>query len=426
MAVPRGLSLHEIDVVLECVVTSEIVLDKLSFATWVAGGTAADAAREKEKDLAKWLLTARPPHRIENAFDPKWRMARNINMHECAEQFQFYEWITPFLNEPTQFRTQSVFVLHPSDVAHMIEAYYSYDEIVMRDILGKPLTKAASRDMQEQAVDFRTKVFSIRRQFDNVKRILTRVEQEIQSTKGQQSPSERTVLTIIKEDFRLPGELASQYEHIAFLCYNKIETSKSRLNLLDYSEWSAMAAVVKAMWGAEDSLDLDVEFTDMMRVAKEALSAREVSLDFRKHVMALFKASLHDSDMPHTVSNSMATLGKEQLYYRHMLSALEKGFVSIARAIAQIGAGLQEWREIRDLFVDVNEKVLTPLDAADMTLEQVVTLFSAMDKAIGMCGVTTKSKMKTQPQWAPAWRKCVEGIKMLAVTMYPQLFGRHA
>ena len=58
-------------------------------------------------------------------------MARNINMHECAEQFQFYEWITPFLNEPTQFRTQSVFVLHPSDVAHMIEACYSHDEIVL-------------------------------------------------------------------------------------------------------------------------------------------------------------------------------------------------------------------------------------------------------------------------------------------------------
>ncbi len=32
---------------------------------------------------------------------------------------------------------------------------------------------------------------------------------------------------------------------------------------------------------------------------------------------------------------------------------------------------VQEWREIRDLFVDVNEKVLAPLDALDMTLEQV-------------------------------------------------------
>ena len=32
------------------------------------------------------------------------------------------------------------------------------------------------------------------------------------------------------QDFMLSVELASQYQHVAFLCYNKIETSKSRLN----------------------------------------------------------------------------------------------------------------------------------------------------------------------------------------------------
>ena len=122
----------------------------------------------------------------------------------------------------------------------------------------------------------------------------------------------------------------------------------------------------------------------------------------------------------------MATLGKEQLYYRHMLSALEKGFVNIARAVAQIGSGLQEWREIRDLFVDINEKVLAPLDAADMSLEQVVTLLQAMDKAVAMSVITTKSKTKAPPAWALAWRKCVEGMKKLTITMYPKIFGRHA
>jgi len=29
-------------------------------------------------------------------------------------------------------------------------------------------------------------------------------------------------------------------------------------------------------------------------------------------------------------------------------------------------------------------------------------------------------------QWAVSWRKCVEGIKMLTVTMYPKIYGRHA
>jgi GH25 family lysozyme M1 (1,4-beta-N-acetylmuramidase) len=49
--------------------------------------------------------------------------------------------------------------------------------------------------------------------------------------------------------------------------------------------------------GTENSLDLDENFTDRMRLAKEALSEREVVHDFRKHVMAIFKLSLHDSDV---------------------------------------------------------------------------------------------------------------------------------
>jgi hypothetical protein len=50
---------------------------------------------------------------------------------------------------------------------------------------------------------------------------------------------------------------------------------------------------------------------------------RELANDLRKHVMALFRTSLHESPEP----PSMAALGKEQLYYRHMLSGTIVGVV---------------------------------------------------------------------------------------------------
>ena len=50
---------------------------------------------------------------------------------------------------------------------------------------------------------------------------------------------------------------------------------------------------------------------------------RELANDLRKHVMALFRSSLHESPEP----PSMAALGKEQLYYRHMLSGTIIGVV---------------------------------------------------------------------------------------------------
>ena len=119
-----------------------------------------------------------------------------------APQFQLYEWITPALNEPTQFHTQSLFVLQPADVAYMIETYYGYDEGVMRDLLGKSLTKAAIRDIQDQAEILGTKVNSTRRQFDNLKRILTRIEQhmlEKKSAGNKSAPASRSILSVIMQ-----------------------------------------------------------------------------------------------------------------------------------------------------------------------------------------------------------------------------------
>jgi len=88
-------------------------------------------------------------------------------------------------------------VLQPVDVAYMIETYYSYDEAVMRDLLGKSLTKAAMRDIQDQAEMLGIKVNSTRRQFDNLKRILTRIEQQMLANKG--APASRSILTGITQ-----------------------------------------------------------------------------------------------------------------------------------------------------------------------------------------------------------------------------------
>lgn len=104
--------------------------------------------------------------------------------------------------------------------------------------------------------------------------------------------------------------------------------------------------------------------------------------------------------------------------------------------------------QVRDLFIDIHEKVLEPLHKADMTLEQVILIFQVLEKVLPNLSVLHQksSNHKTSslsaggapgsnspipgsgmfPPWATAWRKCLEGIKMLTVTMYPALFGRVA
>jgi hypothetical protein len=152
-----------------------------------------------------------------------------------------------------------VFNIAPEQLKNMIYEYYSFDEDVMREFLGKTLTKTARRELEDVAEQTKTTIPSTRRQFDNLKRIYTHIENEINASKssGKSSSTSRSIISMIEEAFLLPVELASQYMHIVFLSANRIETFKSRLNVLDFKEWNSLAGVVMAVWGTETSTELD-------------------------------------------------------------------------------------------------------------------------------------------------------------------------
>mmetsp|Transcript_63979 Transcript_63979/g.146564 ORF Transcript_63979/g.146564 Transcript_63979/m.146564 type:complete len:438 (+) Transcript_63979:196-1509(+) len=431
-----------VETVVECLVTDKMKVDAITFEAWVKGLTAAEAMRYKEPEIQRFLLQMQESgsdmgskHQGEHQ-DYRWRNARKLVWQECVDQYQFFEWMTPFLNEPLSFRTQTLVVVAGGDIPRMLDMYYSLDDAVCRDLIGKAFTKAVRRDVDEAAETSRNiTVRSARRQFDNIKRVMKHVEDQIalhRTTPDRRTTrNARTVLQMIREDFRLDLELASVYQHILFLCFNKVETCKTRLVHLDFPEWSSLAGVVQAVWGGEHFLELDHAYIEAMRVAKDTLTSRDVSasykrfvLDHARHLMLSIDSESWDYS-PASSSKLPALLAREQAA-RARMSALENIVPKIVGAMTQIGAGLHEWREVRDLFIDVMEKVLEPLDKADMSLEQVIVLFGAMDKAILSLPPIAKAKGKALPNWALAWRRCIEGLKMVTVTMYPKLFGRHA
>mmetsp|Transcript_48713 Transcript_48713/g.76063 ORF Transcript_48713/g.76063 Transcript_48713/m.76063 type:complete len:414 (-) Transcript_48713:966-2207(-) len=411
------LELGGVDTVIESFSTDRIAVDEVSFVRWAQGLNATDAARDKEPALFAQMFPGMAPHRLKPTDAARWRVARKLNLQACTEQFQSYDWMLPHLNEPKQFTRQSLIIVSTDDVHLMVQHYYSFDETVMREVMGKAFTKAVKRELEENSENLRCPSKAVRRQFDNMKRVMNYVETEIQNCRAQGRRG-RTVLQLITEDFMMPLDLASQYQNVIFLCANKIETFKSRLNFLDFTEWNSLAGVVMAMWGSEYGLELNVQFTEHMRQFKDALAVRETLSDYRKHIINTFRTSISDNDA------SISLLAREQAN-RQKVHSLENNLSNMLRAMAQIGAGLQEWREVRDIFIDILEKILEPLDRSDMSLEQVILLFGAMDKALLLCNVLAKMKDSALPQWALAWRKFVEGVKMVTITMYPKLFGRH-
>lgn len=404
---------YGIESIMECCVTESIVSDEVSFNMWVDGRTPQEAEQAKRRALFQFLFGDTPPAQLRDAQKRTWATAQKLSIQECIDQFQIYEWMLPYFYEPKSFEKQMTFVLDEKVLEGMIERFYSFDEIVMRELLGKVTSKAVRRDLEDMTEGSSVAVKSARRQFDNMKRVMTHVQQELaaKSNASTRTGSSITVLEMIIEHFLLPLELASQYQHVIFMSTNKIETFKNRLSIIDFKEWNSLAGVIMALWGSEYSLEFDVQFTEQMRNAKESFSMRETMSDYKKHVFTQLKGLIADSDP------SPNTAGREQAL-RTKMAALDRSFNGIVKGMLQIGSALQEWREVRDIFIDVQEKILDPCDKADLSLEQVIMLLGAMDKV-------SRGRPK-QPGWGTAWIKCVEGIKMVTITMYPKLFGRHA
>jgi hypothetical protein len=118
-----------------------------------------------------------------------------IHMH-VVTQWRVFEMTEGYLHRPRHFMTQAVVPLHSKVRRAIIERYYSFDDTVMRELLGKKLTSRTRRELDEQGSNLQVSISSARRQFDNLKRIMKRAED---------APD---ILGVILDEFVLPPRLA--------------------------------------------------------------------------------------------------------------------------------------------------------------------------------------------------------------------------
>eukprot|EP00961_Rhodomonas_salina_P133108 1791034-Rhodomonas_salina.1 len=168
---------YGIESIMECCVTESIVSDEVSFNMWVDGRTPQEAEQAKRRALFQFLFGDTPPAQLRDAQKRTWATAQKLSIQECIDQFQIYEWMLPYFYEPKSFEKQMTFVLDEKVLEGMIERFYSFDEIVMRELLGKVTSKAVRRDLEDMTEGSSVAVKSARRQFDNMKRVMTHVQQ---------------------------------------------------------------------------------------------------------------------------------------------------------------------------------------------------------------------------------------------------------
>lgn len=68
---------------------------------------------------------------------------------DVLDHYRTYSLIELYLHAPTKLMEQSCFQLEPHTRDLIIEKYYSIDDVVAREILGKKLTSRYRKDLDE-------------------------------------------------------------------------------------------------------------------------------------------------------------------------------------------------------------------------------------------------------------------------------------
>ncbi|XP_071441151.1 acidic fibroblast growth factor intracellular-binding protein [Hetaerina americana] len=254
---------------------------------------------------------------------------------DVADHYRTYSLLERLLHNPPKLDEQISFQLEHETKQFLIERYYEFDDVVIRELLGKKLSSRHRKDLDEVSDKTKVHLKSCRRQFDNVKRVYKSVE-EMQGS----------VVTNIQHNFLLSQELAEKYGAVVFIGCMRFETGKRKLQYLTFSDFLHCARVLMDKWTYRCNRDPDgaaIDDTDL---------DREFLLDMRDLRILLEK----DKEHKHLVCQKLKPKLLERSY-----NELEVNFRAYTRALVGMACGLHRGRErVRSFFVDMVERFIEP------------------------------------------------------------------
>ncbi|KAI1295412.1 Acidic fibroblast growth factor intracellular-binding protein [Halotydeus destructor] len=294
------------------------MVDPAIYQYWLDGYTAPEAAKRiREKEHAV----------LGNTHE-------DLIISDVLDHYRSFQLIEKLLHNPMRLSEQWTFQITPKIQRLLIEKYYEFDDSVIREILGKKLSGRNRKDMDDVSDKTNVGLKSCRRQFDNVKRVYRTVE----DLNG-------SLVQHISSHFLLPEPLAKKYAAVVYMSNNRFETNKRRLHYLKFDEFIHCAYEMMINWSCkkldckyeETAMDVDREFLQDLRDLR-SLTERDYIDDHKIAVMRNIKGKV-----------------SEKIYLD-----LDAIFKNLSRNIINIASGLNHSKEMRDLFVDMVEKVIEP------------------------------------------------------------------
>ncbi|PVZ98101.1 hypothetical protein BB558_005900 [Smittium angustum] len=168
--------------------------------------------------LALFLPTSKP------GLIHKLRNLRNNESGYDSLQYNVFMTTTPMIDE----------LIYSLYLAGHSSRYYMFDEPVMIELMHYNMRSRARNRIVDISNRTGFKVNSIKRQFENCRRIFKFIHMC-----GSNEPEKR-----VMEEFQLPMVLAKHYVNIIFLCENKFEIEKKSLLVYKFSDFDYCASVL--------------------------------------------------------------------------------------------------------------------------------------------------------------------------------------
>ncbi|CAO1415478.1 unnamed protein product [Diamesa serratosioi] len=316
-------------------ITNYTLVDPDIFSYWLDGLSSSEAVVKQKKVIS---------HTIPLEF-----IASDVLDH-----YRTYALIEKLLYTPQKLDQTGSFQLEKQSRIVLIEKYYSLDDYVCRELLGKKLSSKYRKDLDEISERTNIRLKSCRRQFDNIKRIQKALE-EAQSG---------SIIKSIQREFLLSEELARKYCAIVFIAGQRFETTKKKLQYLNFMDFYECSQSIMNSWTYsyhQQSVEIEEEMD------------KEFLLDLRE-LRCLFDK---EKEIKHLVLLRLRPSILERAYQE-----LDLNFRSYWRSIITIAISIHRSRELRNFFLDLAEKLIEPWKMNSWSEIQVREFLPAITKTV--------------------------------------------
>jgi len=404
-------------------VSDPMIIDQILFQYWVEGKEIEVAVEMKLKEIQQIvnddsLILARDASGLKQ-YDP---ILRKLFVQDTQDQYRFFDSFEHFMCRPEYLNEQISAQISVSVRHHMNAVYYSLDDDFCRELVGRKLNDKTRTMLDDLSAELEIPLKSIRRQFDNLRRLATFLGGVVSNS------SNACAVCEINQTMLLPWDLAAKYTAFLFLINSRVLLSKRKSAFLTAEDLEFHSIALQVTWGrgtpssSHKIFNTSLMATDQPRKHEEGVAAvfKDLQVQLGTVLGMEVDRGLHAAIKDVKSINERKVLDKldEALKQHLALSRVQtlrrKNFL---KSFLQIGAGLSQSKEYRDLFEEI-VKIGEYFTEAEFTIAEVDVFFNVLSGNINPSFTNVIKEESEKAECAEFWARYVTGIQLCLLKIY--------